>query len=102
MKFKKNDMVKVVAGKDKGKTGKITQIFVKYNKVVVEGLNLRHKHMRPKKQGEKGQRIEYAAPIDASNVMHLDTKTGQVSRVGFKILESGEKVRISRKSGEVI
>ena len=71
-------------------------------KVVVEGLNLRYKHMRPKKQGEKGQRIEYSAPMHASNVMLIDSKTDKVTRVSFKKLESGEKVRISKKSGEVI
>ena len=102
MKIKKNDAVKIIAGKDKGKRGKVIQIFAKHNKVVVEGLNLRYKHLRPKKQGEKGQRIEYAAPLDASNVMLVDPKTDKVSRVGFKSLESGEKVRISKKSGEVI
>ncbi|HLC64442.1 MAG TPA: 50S ribosomal protein L24 [Patescibacteria group bacterium] len=102
MKIKKNDTVQIIAGKDKGKKGKVVQIFAKHNKVVVEGLNLRHKHLRPKKQGEKGQRIEYSAPLDASNVMLIDSKTGKVSRVGFKDLASGEKVRISKKSGEVI
>ena len=102
MKINKNDTVKIIAGKDKGKKGKVVQVFAKQNKVVVEGLNIRYKHMRPKKQGEKGQRIEYSAPMHASNVMLIDSKTDKVSRVGFKILESGEKVRISKKSGESI
>ncbi len=102
MKIKKNDTVKIIAGKDKGKKGKVIQVFIKQQKVVVEGLNLRYKHMRPKKQGEKGQRIEYSAPMHASNVMLIDSKTDKVTRVSFKKLESGEKVRISKKSGEVI
>ena len=102
MKIKKNDTVKIVAGKDKGKTGKVIQIFPKDNKVVVEGLNIHHRHMRPKKQGEKGQRIEYSAPIHVSNVALVDPKSGKSTRVGYKKLDSGEKVRISRKSGEVV
>ena len=69
MKIKKNDTVKIVAGKDKGKTGKIIQVFPKDDKVVIEGLNIHRRHMRPRKQGEKGQRIEYSAPINVSNVI---------------------------------
>jgi len=102
MKIKKNDTVKIISGKDKGKTGKVMQVFIKQGKVVVEGLNVRFKHARAKKQGEKGQRIEYSAPLDVSNVMLVDSKTGKVTRIGYKKLESGEKVRISKKSGEVI
>jgi len=102
MKIKKNDKVKILSGKDKGKTGKVMQIFPKEKKVVVEGLNMRYKHLRPKKQNEKGQRIEYAAPLDASNVMVIDDKTGKQSRVGYKILANKEKIRIAKKSGETI
>ena len=102
MKIKKNDTVMIIAGKDKGKTGKVMQVFPGHNKVVVEGLNVRHKHAKARRQGEKGQKIEYSAPLDASNVMLLDSKTGKVSRAGYKKLDSGEKVRISKKSGEVI
>ena len=102
MKIKKGDNIKIIAGKDKGKTGKVSQIFVKQNKIVVEGLNIRYKHMSPKKQNEKGQRIEYAAPMDASNVMIIDPKTSKVTRVGHRFLESGEKIRITKKSGEEI
>jgi len=102
MKIKKNDTIQIIAGKDKGKRGKITQIFPNVNKVVVEGLNIRYKHLRPKKQGEKGQRIEFSASLDASNVMLIDGKTDKVTRTGYKILASKEKVRISKKSGEVI
>jgi len=102
MRIKKNDTVKIIAGRDKGKKGKVIQVFVKENKAVIEGLNIRYKHLRPKKQGEKGQRVEYAAPLDASNIMLIDAKTGQPTRLGYKKLASGEKVRISKKSGEVI
>ncbi|HLD27416.1 MAG TPA: 50S ribosomal protein L24 [Patescibacteria group bacterium] len=102
MRIKKNDTVKIIAGRDKGKKGKVIQVFVKENKAVIEGLNIRYKHLRPKKQGEKGQRVEYAAPLDASNIILIDAKTGQPTRLGYKKLASGEKVRISKKSGEVI
>ena len=102
MRIKKNDTVKIIAGKDKGKTGKVMQIFTKQNKLVVEGLNIRFKHAKSRKQGEKGQRIEYSAPMNASNVMLVDPKSGKTTRVSFKKIESGDKVRISKKSGEVI
>lgn len=102
MKIKKNDKVKIIAGKDKGKTGKVMQVFPKENKVVVEGLNVHYKHVRPRRQGEKGQRIEYSAPLNASNMMLIDSKTGKQTRVGYKILENKEKIRISKKSGESI
>ncbi|MBT3690545.1 50S ribosomal protein L24 [bacterium] len=102
MKIKKGDNVKVTVGKDKGKTGKVSQVFIKQNKVVVEGLNIRFKHMKPKKQNEQGQRIEFSAPLDASNVMIIDPKSSKVSRIGYKTIESGEKIRISKKSGESI
>jgi large subunit ribosomal protein L24 len=102
MKIKKNDKVIIIAGKDKGKTGKIMQVFPKEKKVVVEGLNNRFKHVRPRKQGKKGQRIEYAAPLDISNVMVVDPKVGRPSRISYKILENKEKIRISKKSGEAV
>jgi len=102
MKIKKNDNVKIIAGKDKGKTWKVTQVFPKHNKVVVDGTNIRFKHMRPKRQNEKGQRIEYSAPMDASNVMVVDPKTGKQTRLSYKKIESGEKIRITKKSGEAV
>ncbi|MFA6304346.1 MAG: 50S ribosomal protein L24 [Patescibacteria group bacterium] len=102
MKIKKGDNVIIIAGKDKGKTGKITQVFPELLKVVVEGLNTHFKNMRPKRQGEKGQKIEFSAPLDVSNVMLVDPKTGRATRIGTKTLASGEKVRIAKKSNEVV
>ena len=102
MKIKKGDNVMIIAGKDKGKTGKVTQVFPGLAKVVVEGLNTRYKNMRPKKQGEKGQKIEFSAPLDLSNVMLIDARSGRPTRIGAKVLESGEKIRIAQKSKEVI
>ena len=102
MKIKKNDTVMVTAGKDKGKTGKVTQVFPVEAKVVVAGVNVRYRHLKPKRQNEKGQRIEYNAPLNVSKVMLIDPKSGRATRIGYKILPSGEKVRIAKKSGEVI
>jgi large subunit ribosomal protein L24 len=102
MKFKKNDTVKIIAGKDKGKTGKIIQVFPEHNKVVVEGCNVSFRNVKPRKQNEKGQRLEYSAPIDASNVMLVDPKNSQTTRINYRYLENGDKIRISNKSKEVV
>lgn len=100
MKFKLDDQVVVIAGKDKGKTGKITKLLKKQGKIVVEKVNLRTKHI--KKTAERaGEKIQYEAPIDASNVMLVCPKTKKRTRVGYKI-EAGKKVRISKKSGELL
>ena len=83
MNIKKGDKVKIIAGKDKGKIGKVLQVFMSRNKVSVEGLNLLIKHMRPKKQGEKGQRIEFPAPMDMSNMMLVCPHCGKPTRVAM-------------------
>lgn len=101
MKIKKNDKIKVLAGKDKGKTGKVLSVLTAKNRVVVEGINLLNKNMRPKKQGEKGQRIQFPAPFHMSNVALIDPQSNQPARAGYKI-ENKKKVRISRKSKQVI
>jgi large subunit ribosomal protein L24 len=102
MKIKKGDNVMVMAGKDRGKTGKVIQVFPMEGKVVVEGVNATVKHAKTRKQGEKGQKIEYNGPINASNVMLVDTKSGKPTRVGYKVMEDGRKVRVMKKSGETI
>ena len=102
MKIKKDDNVMVMAGKDKGKTGKVTQVFPAENKVVVEGVNKAFKHAKTRKQGEKGQKIDYFGPISASNVMLIDPKSGKPTRVGYKLMEDGRKVRMARGSKETI
>lgn len=93
MKIKTGDMVRVMVGKDKGKQGKIVQVFPVLNKVVVEGLNQRVKHM--KKRGDQaGQRITFSAPMDASNVQMVG-KDGVVGRVGFaRVGKDSKKVRV--------
>ncbi len=87
MKIKKGDKVKILIGKDKGKTGKVLQVFPSRRKASIEGLNLLIKHMRPRKQGEKGQRIEFPAPLDISNIMLVCPKCGKLTRVGYKYIE---------------
>ena len=101
MRIKKGDKVKVIAGKDKGKTGKVLQISNKRNKITVEGVNLHYKNTRARKQGEKGQKIQFPAPLDVSNVAMLDPKSNKVTRIGYKI-EGKVKTRISKKSKEAI
>jgi len=101
MKLKKGDNVIIIAGKDKGKKGKITRVLPDKNKVVVEDVNVFKKSQRPRKSNEKGQVINIAMPINASNVMVLDPKTGKGTRVGKKEV-GGKMVRIARKSNQEI
>jgi len=109
MKIKTNDKVKILAGKDKGKTGKVLQIFVAEGRVVVEGLNLMIKHQKPQKQGEKGQRIQFPSPINVANVALVCPKCNKDTRVGAQIVETeneGKKKRVKnrvcKKCNEVI
>jgi len=98
MKIKKGDTVIITAGKDRGKEGKILDAFPQKGRVIVDGLNLRKRHHKPRKSGQKGQTIEFAAPMHISNVMIKDNKTGKPTRIGYKI-EGDKKIRISKKSG---
>jgi len=105
MKIKTGDNVKVLSGKDKNKTGKVTQVLLnkKNNQsyAVVESLNLRKKHLRTQKRGEKGQTIELSFPIHISKVMLIDPNSKKPTRVGYKI-EGKDKKRVSKRSGEFI
>jgi len=96
MRIKKGDQVQVIAGKDRGKRGKVLRTMQTTGKVMLEGLNLIKKHMRPKKGGEKGQRVEIPAPINASNLMMICTHCGKLTRVEYKLNETG-KTRICKK-----
>lgn len=102
MNIKKGDKVKILSGKDKGKTGKVLQIFNKKNKISVEGANLLFKNMRPKKQGEKGQKIQFPAALPVGNVVLVCPRCSKNTRISFKILENKKKVRICKKCKEVI
>ena len=100
MNFKVGDKVVVIAGKDKGKEGKIIKTLKNDNKVVVEGINMVTKHVKPSPQNENGGIIKVEAPIHASNVMILDPKTKKRTRIAHEIDENGKKHRISVKSKE--
>jgi large subunit ribosomal protein L24 len=101
MKIKTNDKVKIMAGKDKGKEGKIIQVFPQSEKVVIEGMNIMKKHLRSKKGGEKGQMIELSAPMSVSSVMLVCSKCEKPTRVGYK-LDGEKKKRVCCKCGEFI
>ncbi len=105
MKIKTGDNVKILSGKDKGKTGKVIQVLFnekkQQNLVVVEGVNILKKHMRSGKRGEKGQVIELPAPMDISNVLLIEAKTKKTTRVGYT-KEGQDKKRISKKTKELI
>lgn len=96
MKVKKGDNVVIIAGKDRGKSGKILQVLSDNQAVVVQSLNMRKVHSRPKKQGEKGQIISKETPLDSSNVMLICPQCSKPARVGYQITEAG-KSRICKK-----
>ncbi len=99
MKLKLNDLVVVITGKDKGKEGRIIKIVRDKNRVVVEKVNIRTRHIK-KTASKAGEKIQYEGSIDASNVMVICPETGKATRVGYKIAKDGKKIRISKKSGE--
>jgi len=101
MKIKKGDTVLIISGKDKGKKGKLLQVFSKEQKIIVEGVNIRKKHIKPKKGGEKGQVIEMPGPIHISNVKIICRKCGAASKIGYKVAEK-RKYRICKKCGQEI
>jgi large subunit ribosomal protein L24 len=101
LKVKKGDKVKVITGSSKGKIGDVIKVFPKENKVIVSGVNVVKKHTKPSQFSEGGI-ISKELPINVSNISHIDPKTNEVTKVGYKVLESGKKVRFAKKSGEVI
>lgn len=96
MKVKKGDTVLIISGKDKGKTGKILKSFPKYGKILVEGVNFKQKHLRPKKQGEQGQVVKIPAPLDVSDAKFICPKCAKPARLGYKI-SNDKKYRICKK-----
>lgn len=99
MKIKTGDNVKVMAGKDRGKTGKVIQVFQKDNKVVVEKVNILVKHIRSRQQGQSGQRIELPAPLSMSNVQIICPSCSKPTRVGYEGSKKDKK-RVCRKCGK--
>ena len=102
MKIKTGDTVKIKTGKDRGKTGTVLQVFVSRNLASVEGRNLLIKHLRPRCEGEKGQRVEFPAPLHLSNLALQCPHCGKETRIGFKFLENKKKVRLCKKCNQVI
>ena len=102
MKIRKNDNVLVIAGKDKGKKGKVRYAYPKKNIVLVESINLVKKHSRPVRQARQAGIIEREAPLSISKVMLLCSKCNHPTRIGFRFLEDGRKVRVCRVCNEVI
>jgi large subunit ribosomal protein L24 len=101
LKIKKGDRVVVVAGKDKGKNGSVLSVSPKNNKAVVQGVNVAKRHTK-QSASQEGGIVAKEMPIDISNLAHIDPKDDKPTRVGFKTLEDGRKVRFAKRSGEVI
>jgi large subunit ribosomal protein L24 len=107
MKIRKSDNVKIISGNDKGKTGKVLKVFPKVSRVIVEGINLRKRHTKPTQRNPQGGILEKESPINVSNVMLIDSKTGEPTRLGSQIIldeKTGKKkrARVSRVSGEMV
>lgn len=96
MKIKKGDNILIISGKDKGRMAKVLRSFPKEGKILVEGINTRQKHVKPKRQGEKGQVIKVPSPLNVSNVKFVCPKCGKAVRVGYKI-EKDKKYRVCKK-----
>lgn len=102
LKVKKGDNVVVIAGRDKGKSGEVLRVFPKDRRVLVQGVNTVRRHSKPSRAEPSGGIVEKEMPIHISNVAHVDPTTDRPTRVGYKVLEDGRKVRYAKGSGEVI
>ncbi|GAC1500776.1 MAG: 50S ribosomal protein L24 [Chamaesiphon sp.] len=102
MHVRKGDTVQVITGRDKGKVGEILRTLPKTSKVVIKGVNVKTKHVKPQQEGESGQIATFEAPIHSSNVMLYSTKQKIVSRICYTFTEDGRKVRMLKKTGEII
>jgi large subunit ribosomal protein L24 len=102
MHVKQGDSVQVITGKDKGKVGEILRVFPKVSKVIVKGVNIKTKHVKPQQEGESGRIVTQESPIHSSNVMLYSTKQNVASRVCYTFTEDGRKVRMLKKTGEIL
>lgn len=99
-KLKKGDSIEVISGKDKGKRGKVLKVIPKDNRVIVEGINILHRHMKPTQDMPQGGILENEGPIDISNVQLVCPRCDDKTRVGIDNLEDGSKIRVCKKCGE--
>ncbi|WP_071517803.1 50S ribosomal protein L24 [Geitlerinema sp. PCC 9228] len=102
MHVKKGDTVQAISGKDKGKIGEVLRALPKESKVIVKGMNVKTKHVKPQQEGESGQIVTQEAPMHSSNVMLYSTKNEVASRICYTFTEDGRKVRKLKKTGEII
>lgn len=102
MKIKKGDTVKVLSGKDKGKTGKVLTVDTKRQSVVVEGVNVHTRFERSKKAGQPGTRVALPSPLPAGKLQLVDPASGKPTRIGYKLLENGTKQRVAKQSGQAV
>lgn len=101
LKIKKGDNVVVISGRDKGRTGEVLRVFPTDRRVIVQGVNIAKRHTKPR-MGEPGGIVEKELALHISNVAHVDPASGKPTRIGYKLLNDGRKVRVARRSGEVI
>jgi large subunit ribosomal protein L24 len=102
MNIRKGDTVKVISGNARGKVGKVLKVFPETERLIVEGVNLIKRHSRPTPKNRQGGIIEKEGPISASNVIYFDNRSNTVARLGHRILVDGKKVRINKKTGEIV
>jgi large subunit ribosomal protein L24 len=101
LKIKKGDNVVVISGRDKGKRGEILRVYPKENRVIVQGIHMARRHTKPR-MGDPGGIVDKELTIHVSNIAHVDPQSGQATRVGYRFLDDGRKVRVARRSGEVL
>ena len=102
MRIKKGDVVRVMAGNDRGKEGKVLKVFPESGRVIIEKINLIKRHQRRTQQNQQGGIVEKEAPVHVSNVMLICPNTKQPTRIGKEILKDGSRARVSKKSGEML
>ena len=101
LKIKKDDEVVVISGRDKGRVGKVLRVFPRDERLIVQGVHMAQRHTKPR-MGDPGGIVEKELTIHVSNVAHIDPQSRKPTRVGYKVLDDGRKVRVARRSGEVI
>jgi large subunit ribosomal protein L24 len=101
LKIRRGDTVKVISGREKGKTGEVERVIPRENRVVVSGVNIRTRHARPSQNNQQGL-YTFEAPLHVSNVMLVDPDSGEPTRVGYRFTDSGQKIRVAKRSGKDI